>query len=397
MKTIHAFGITGLFLCLLNISCSKMNDLHEVYLQQGERVYLGQPDSIAFCPGLNRIEIKCWTSDPKAGKMKIYWNNGADSIMGDISSSATDEGTIFQIEDIEAKVHLFKLMVYDKNWKNSSIPLDTLAEVYGDSYLKKLFPRRIKYAQYLTPNSVYVKLDRPTQKSVASVITYTDLSGNRVKKTVLSDANSTVLEHFKGDLNYYTAYLPLDNALDTLNSVPEHFTEFDVMMDKNLFARWSPPDIPSPTEYGGYPIEKMWDNIYDSEPYYLANGVEFTFDLGQTKKINRITQWQGWNPAVFYADQQVKSFALLGSATPDVGADLSGWTFLGSFQCTKPSGNPPYENSPEDIAHVRKGEEFKVLSDVPVRYIRYRVLELWKGTDGWFNIGELNFYTTDLN
>ena len=42
-----------------------MNDLHEIYLQQGEKVYLGQPDSVAFCPGLNRIEIKCWHIRPQ--------------------------------------------------------------------------------------------------------------------------------------------------------------------------------------------------------------------------------------------------------------------------------------------------------------------------------------------
>ena len=328
--------------------------------------------------------------------MKIYWNNGADSITGDISS-ATDEGAVFQIKNLEAKNHVFRLLVYDKNWKNSSIPLDTLAEVYGDSYLKKLFPRRIKYAQYLTPNSVYVKLDRPTQKSVASVITYTDLSGNTVKKTVPTDTSSTVLEHFKGDLNYYTAFIPVDNALDTLYSVPERFTKLDVELDKSLFKRWNPPYVPYPTQYRHYGIEYMWDGVVQAEPYFLARDAnEFTFDLGQTRKINRVTQWQSWNPGYHYADQQVKSFALWGSATPDVGADLSEWTFLGSFQCIKPSGNPPYENTAEDMAHAHMGDVFLIHSDIPVRYIRYKILEFWKDGGGWFTIGEMSFFTTDF-
>lgn len=392
MKTTRPFWITGLLLCTLVISCSKMNDLHEIYLLQGEKVYLGQPDSIAIRPGLNRVEIKCWTSDPKAGKMKIYWNNGADSITGDISSS-TDEGAVFQIENLEAKNQVFKLVVYDKHWEDSSIPLDTLVEVYGDSYLARLFPRKIRYAQYLTSGSVHVGWGKPTEKSVASVITYTDLSGKTVKKTVPTDTSSTVLEHFKGDLNYYTAFIPVENALDTLYSVPERFTKLDVELDKSLFKRWNPPSIPHPTEYGGYPIEYMWDGFYDKVPYYLANGVEFTFDLGQTKKINRVAQWQSWN-GCFYADQQVKRFALFGSATPDVGADLSDWIFLGSFLCTKPSGNPN-ENTTEDMDHVLEGESFNVLSDIPIRYIRYQVLELWKEAGGWFTIGEMSFFTTD--
>ncbi len=395
MKTTYPFWITGLLLCTLVISCSKMNDLHEIYLLRGEKVYLGQPDSIAIRPGLNRVEIKCWTSDPKAGKMKIYWNNGADSITGNISS-ATDEGAVFQIENLEAKNQVFRLVVYDKHWEDSSIPLDTLVEVYGDSYLARLFPRQIRYAQYLTSGSVHVGWGKPTEKCVASVITYTDLSGKTVKKTVPTDATSTVLEHFKGDLNYYTAFIPADNALDTLYSVPERFTKLDVELDKSLFKRWNPPYVPYPTQYHHYGIEYMWDGVVQAEPYFLARDAnEFTFDLGQTKKINRVRQWKSWNPGHLYGAQQIKRFTLFGSASPDVGADLSEWTFLGSFQCIKPSGKPN-EDTDEDMAHVLEGDVFLIHSDTPVRYIRYQILELWKDGGGWFTIGEMSFFTTDF-
>ena len=45
MKTKYLIPTIGLLFIQLFLSCSKMNDLHEPYLLQGERIYVGQPDS----------------------------------------------------------------------------------------------------------------------------------------------------------------------------------------------------------------------------------------------------------------------------------------------------------------------------------------------------------------
>lgn len=393
--TIGIFTI-GLIFSIIFISCSKMNDLHMDYLLEGERVYVGQPDSVHILPGINRVELQYWVSDPKAKKMKVYWNNKLDSILTDIPYSDVNKPKILEIKNLEPKNYSFQIIVYNENWKNPSIPMEVITEVYSEKYLSRLFPRRIEYVNYLTPEKVYVNFYRSTDKSIESVITYTNLDGISVKTTVPNDESSVVLENFKGNLEVTTFFLPFEMALDTLHSVPEVFTEIDVILNKSLFARWNPPGIPYKDIGAAYSIEKIWDNNYFST-FFIAGGAsgsvlplpyDFTFDLGQEKRITRIKQWQRMTLSILYGEQQIKRFELWGSKTPDVTADLSTWTFLGTYAVKKPSDIADYEK------YAKEGDSFMIVGSSPVRYIRYRVLELWKN-NGAMSIGELNFYSPD--
>ena len=141
-------------------------------------------------------------------------------------------------------------------------------------------------------------------------------------------------------------------------------------------------------------IEKMWDNNYLGTSYLQGSITfphDFTFDLGELKKINRIKQWQRWTESILYADQQIKRFEIWGSPTNNVTNSMDGWTLLGSFTSIKPSGKPVGQLDPIDKEFVRNGEDFVITGEPPeTRYIRYRVLESWKNT-GAVAIGEIEF------
>ncbi|MDD4437534.1 MAG: DUF4998 domain-containing protein [Tissierellia bacterium] len=371
-----------------------MNDLHMDYLLEGERIYVGQLDSVHAASGLNRVELLYWVSDPKSKKMKVYWNNDQDSLMVDIPDLAVNEPGKIEINNLEPKNYNFKIITYNDKWKNPSIPFEVLVEVYSENFLKRLFPRRIEYANFLTPESVYVSLYKPTDMSIGSVITYTNLAGTDVRVTVSTDTNFVVLDNFKENLKISTSFLPFKNALDTLYSSPKEFTEIDILLNKSLFKRWNPAGIPYKDLGAAYSIEKVWDNNYFGS-FYIASGAnstsplfDFTFDTGQEKRITRFKQWQRMTTSILYGEQQVKRFELWGSSSPDVTANLSDWVLLGSFEVKKPP------TGTDLVKAAQEGNNFMVVGAPPVRYIRYRVLELFTNK-GAMTVGELNFYSPD--
>jgi len=397
MTTKYSSFLLGAITSILISSCTKMNDLHMGYLLEGERIYVGQPDSVHASSGLNRVELFYWVSDPKSRKMKVFWNNDEDSLMVDIPPLAVNEPGKIEINDLEAKNYNFKIITYNDKWMNPSLPFEVLVEVYSEGFLKRLFPRRIEYANFLTPQSVYVSFYKPTDMSIGSVLNYTKLDGTGAEVIISTDTSFVVLDDFKENLNMYTSFLPFEDALDTLYSAPIEFTEIDLLLDQSLFNRWNPTGIPYKDFGSAYSIEKMWDN--NNATFYLAGGSsgtvlplphDFTFDLGQEKRITRFRQWQRLTTSILYGEQQMKRFELWGSNSPDVTADLSDWVLLGSFEVKKPP------TGTDLLAAAQEGHNFLIIGAPPVRYIRYRILELFKN-NGAMVLGEIKFYSPDTN
>jgi hypothetical protein len=278
---------------------------------------------------------------------------------------------------------------------NPSIPIEVIAEVYSKDFIRKLFPRRIEYANYITTEQVYVSLYRFTEGSIKSLITYTDLDENPVEINVPVDTGFVILDNFKDNLKISTYFLPFEGALDTLSSNPEEFTTIDITLDKSYFKRWNPPGIPYQHIGAAYSIEKIWDNT--NTTFFIAGPgsgktlpypFDFTFDLGQEKRITRFRQWQRMTTSILYGEQQIKKFQLWGSATPDVTDNLSDWVLLGSFEVKKPA------NVSENVERATAGDNFMVIGAPPVRYIRYRVLELFLNK-GAMTLGDIEFYSPD--
>src|SRR5687768_1434714 len=67
------------------VSCSKWDD-YKKYTEAGETIYTGKMDSVKTFPGNQRIKITgLLSADPKITKCKIFWNNGADSVIYSIT------------------------------------------------------------------------------------------------------------------------------------------------------------------------------------------------------------------------------------------------------------------------------------------------------------------------
>lgn len=382
--------IVGLFFSY----CSKMNDLHDQYLEEGEMIYVGQPDSAKVLPGVSRVMIHYWISDPKATKLMVYWNSGQDSLFVDIPDSPGTATKELLISDLDERIYYFQLVTMNNELKNRSIPLEVSGHVYGPKFQKTLIERGLRYATYQTEDTVFTQWGSIPEYYLKSEINYKDNSGNSITKFIAGEESSIVLENFNGGLKFRTLYLPEAEAYDTLFSDFVPINEIDLEIDKSLFSRWNPTGIPYDEYAAAYGIEKMWDGSVDT--WYIQGGStlphSFTFDLGEEVKLSRIKQWQRLTPGVVYRSQGVKKFEVWGSATSDVSDDFSGWTVLGVFESIKPSRQSLGKESAEDIEFAAAGEDFMILnSNVPVRYIRYVVKDTWNGALP-VTIGELSFF-----
>lgn len=117
----------------------------------------------------------------------------------------------------------------------------------------------------------------------------------------------------------------------------------------------------------------------------------FTFDMGVTAQISRLKYWMKGGA---YNSGNQKVFEIWGSNDPNPdGSWDSSWTLLGHFVTPKPSGLPLGSYSQEDLEFAKAGIDFEFSSDIPpVRYIRWKTIEVFNPTVGNSWIAEISLF-----
>lgn len=91
MKNLIYLSIVSVVLALVTGSCSKMNDLHEKYLEKGERIYISKIDTMLVHPGKNRVKLRYLVSDPRVKSIVFSWTPDKDSIIKDIRTISPND------------------------------------------------------------------------------------------------------------------------------------------------------------------------------------------------------------------------------------------------------------------------------------------------------------------
>ncbi|WP_341843230.1 DUF5000 domain-containing lipoprotein [Chitinophaga caseinilytica] len=174
---------------------------------------------------------------------------------------------------------------------------------------------------------------------------------------------------------------------------------FESMIEKSKFAEYPLPGD-EPMDYG-WALPFLWDDKTEE-----ANGNGFhtttvgalpkhvTFDMGASYNLSRYKMWHRVNDWMAFSHGNPKRWKLWGTNTkPATNGSFDGWTLIGEYETpTKPSGRPPYDNTPEDVARARQGFEFNIPSNTPkVRYIRIQVEETLSGANFW-HLMEITFW-----
>lgn len=216
-------------LYFLVLSCSDMNDKHDIYLAIGEKIYIGKVDSINVFPGNNRTKIRFWASDPRCKAVGFYWSPFNDSIIVDINKTSSTDSFELLIGGQESEKtiregsYTLKILTFDKKG-NRSIPFEKIIRIYGEKYQSSLSNRVLISNTYNSSNSsLLLNFGLPINTEDIGVrVSYTDDNGTPHQVSFDNTETSapitiTDIDKTK-EVAYSTLYVPNPLAIDTFNT-----------------------------------------------------------------------------------------------------------------------------------------------------------------------------------
>ncbi|WP_276482164.1 DUF5000 domain-containing lipoprotein [Paraflavitalea pollutisoli] len=221
------------------------------------------------------------------------------------------------------------------------------------------------------------------------------LSQAHVQYTTLEEGLFT-LRGYDSTARRFTFYVTdrFGNHSDTLSNVYRPL--YEKLLDKLKFRKVQlATDI---ADDWGLPMENLWNGSYvgfwdmfhtQTKPFPQW----FTFDMGLTVKLSRITMWQRQTPVNDWAynANNPKELEIYGSNNPDPDGGWNNWTKLVEHKVVKPSGLPLGQLTADDIAAAARGEEMTIpLDKQGVRYLRVKVIHTF--TDAACNIAEVSIW-----
>jgi hypothetical protein len=253
----------------------------------------------------------------------------------------------------------------------------------------------------ITPDFGWLRVTY-TNEAKADVAIYT-LADDGKGKMEQANVNYTTLpasvytmRGFDSSARKFSFYVKdrFGNSSDTLTGIYKPL--YEKALDKALFRKVQlATDV---ADDWGLPMENLWNGSFtgfwdmfhtQAKPFPMW----FTFDMGVTVKLSRITVWQRQTPAQdwIYNANNPRKFEIYGTNNPNADGSWSNWTLLLTHEIVKPSGLPLGQVTQDDIAAAAKGEELMVpLDKQPVRYIRIKVLETF--TNSAINIAEMSIW-----
>ncbi|WP_167290392.1 DUF4998 domain-containing protein [Paraflavitalea devenefica] len=385
-------------LAAIGPACTKTRgDAYKDYLKGGEIVYPARVDSVIVQGGYKRIQLSVILgNDPLVNKVRIYWNNQADSV--NVGVDHTKDTVPVIIPNLVEGNYNFTIFTFDSA-NNKSVVFNASGTVYGDSYASSLANRTIKsIVQSKNGLQIMLTWGEAAGGELGTEISYLGNDGTARQIIVPSTETVTTLPDYKelSKLTYRSLYKPDSTAFENFSPPMAEITlpAFERELDK---AGFQLVVLPTDVQEGGYGWlqQYMWDEKYNPPGFATRNQVPcwFTVDVGQSAALSRFKVWQA-NDRLFQLES-VKTFELYGSNNPDPDGSWTSWTKLGDYTSIKPSGLPVGQNSQTDIDYAKAGEEFTAPGGTPpYRYYRFKLLTNW-GNRSFMTIEEFTFYTHD--
>lgn len=219
MKRIIKLLLPGTFFLMMGLAACLPNDGdYSAYLDKAEAIYPGRPDSVIIMPGYNRANINALMStDPRAVKVRLYWNSRRDSLDAVITKDEIAARKIIEVPGIPEGVYTFELVTFDKNG-NRSVVSEKTGQVFGPVYVKGLANRIVKSKVLISgkPAIIWYSETDTTSVMAGTEVFYKQASGDSARIFTSKRRDTTILTNAMtgGKLILRTAYVPV-NAIDT--------------------------------------------------------------------------------------------------------------------------------------------------------------------------------------
>ncbi len=217
-RTLNFKWITMMLtLVALWASCHKIDDTYRDFLKDGEIRYGKRPDSAWVSPGDGRAKVSLILSGTNYSKYAIYWNDGADSLIGQISFKNQLDTVSALIDPLAEGAYTFEFYTYDLEG-HKSIKSDTIGTVYGDEYRATLFNRVTKVFKLDDLGKPMIVWDPGSVRGGIGIeLLFKDVASmeHHIKRPITEDTTRINYELLDGSLQFRTLFMPDSNAIDT--------------------------------------------------------------------------------------------------------------------------------------------------------------------------------------
>jgi hypothetical protein len=238
LKFIAMIIVAGVF-----FSCDGMMDVHQQYLEGGEKIYAPKVDSLVFHNGKNRIQLWFWLLEsPNVRSVDIFWNNNADSLIVPVTPSTGLDSMMVYVPLVEERSYTLYIRTTDI-FGNHSLSEMGSATSYGAIYESTLVNRGVKSAM-TSGSTVEIQWYGIIDNYVCSEVRYTNVNGEVQTVRALPDETSTSCPDAKAGstYEYRSLYVPA-NSIDTfyLEWTPITVTLAPIKFDKTSWSviSWS--------------------------------------------------------------------------------------------------------------------------------------------------------------
>ena len=221
MKIRNVYIFCMVLLAFFTQSCTKMNELHQPYLDEGEVIYGAKVDSVAPLAGKGRIQFEMFILAQRIETIRIFWNDYRDSTDVMISNQTGSRKKL--VDNMPEKGYIFQFVSLDK-FGHKSLPFEVTGNVYGDRFQASLSNRVVKSVSTLVNGKITIGWSGAVDKGVRCDLTYKNLTGSQVVRKVPMSEVTTVITDMASDLKYQTLFLPEKMAIDTF------YTDFKVIL-----------------------------------------------------------------------------------------------------------------------------------------------------------------------
>ncbi|MDR0573257.1 MAG: discoidin domain-containing protein [Tannerella sp.] len=203
-------------------SCSDMNDMHDKYLRDGEKTYVGRVDSIKTFSGDERVLIQYWITDPRVKSLHVLWNQKRDSIIVPVPEHKPLDVMEVMIGEGNGSIaegdHTLFFYSHDERG-HRSVVFETLINIYGERYQEQLLNRRVTGNEPSDDGTLVINWAGANSNDEVGVeIVYTQQGKTKPDTAYYPDMGSAVtLENvdYTQGVTYRTLYKPTPEALDT--------------------------------------------------------------------------------------------------------------------------------------------------------------------------------------
>ena len=194
--------------------------------------FVPRADKVSILSGKNRL-LFVWPNPPlEVTKIKLSWNNEADSLVYPLTSHP-DTLSIY-INDLKEGTYRFEIITYDAS-NNSSGKVLLSAMVFGEEYASSGYNRSVRNLTYTSDHTLAIDWEVSDETSfIGTQVFYTNASGDEGRVFFPRSESRGVIEDIArdndGEIRYRTVFAPGLEIIDTL------FSDFETVSYVNRYG-----------------------------------------------------------------------------------------------------------------------------------------------------------------